>query len=109
MLSSQPYLVNILTTLSRIPNAPPRYPQEKRIRNILGLGEAEGVPVQLSYRPGEEADATQQSKFGPASSRKGNAQIDPEEREVLRKFNHLIKDILHEERSKRNAVTVQHA
>ena len=96
MLSTHPYLRDILTTLSRIPNAPPRYPQETRLRNMLGLGELEGIPVQLNYRPAEEADAA--AKVGSGSRRVGNICPAPEEKEALRQFNELIKQILREER-----------
>lgn len=96
MLATHPFLLNLLGDISRIPNAPPRYPQSKRVRDILGLGEAEGVPERFNYRPKEEADE--------AAARRGatsKASIGSEERIALQKFNQLVKSILLEERSKK--------
>jgi hypothetical protein len=96
MLATHPFLLNLLGDISRIPNAPPRYPQSKRVRDILGLGEAEGVPERFNYRPKEEAeDAT--SRRGATSK----TSIGSEERIALQKFNELVKSILFEERSKK--------
>lgn len=93
MLSTHPFLKEILTNISRIPNAPPRYPQSARVRNILGLGEANGVPDRLNYRPKEE-----ERNFRSGGS---TAYIDPEETRALQQFSELVKSILHEERQKR--------
>jgi len=96
MLAKHPFLRNLLGDLSRIPNAPPRYPQSKRVRDILGLGEAEGVPERFNYRPKEEADDLAYKRG--ATSKAG---IGSEERVALQKFNELVKSILLEERSKK--------
>lgn len=95
MLATHPFLKDLLSDLSRIPNAPPKYPQSKRVRDILGLGEAEGVPERFNYRPSEEAD---DAAFKRTST--GKARIGAEERVALQHFNDLVKSILAEERSK---------
>lgn len=95
MLATHPFLKELLTELSRIPNAPPRFPQSKRVRDILGLGEAEGVPERLNYRPQEEAEDLASKR---ATSSKGRVRA--EERIALQRFNDLVKSILAEERSK---------
>ncbi|KAK9895289.1 hypothetical protein P389DRAFT_90924 [Cystobasidium minutum MCA 4210] len=95
MLATHPFLKDLLGELSRIPNAPPKYPQSKRVRDILGLGEAEGVPERFHYRPSEEADDLSSKK--PNSSK---ARIGAEERVALQRFNDLVKEILTEERNK---------
>lgn len=95
MLATHPFLKDLLSDLSRIPNAPPKYPQSKRVRDILGLGEAEGVPERFNYRPSEEAD---DMAFKRANTSK--ARIGAEERVALQRFNDLVKSILSEERSK---------
>lgn len=92
MLSTHPFLKDLLTNISRIPNAPPKYPQSVRVRNILGLGEANGVPDRLNYRPKEEDRAGR----GP-----GSHYVDPQETIALQKFGDLVKTILAEERQKR--------
>jgi hypothetical protein len=73
------------------------------VRNILGLGEHEGVPSRLIYRPGEEPDL---DKFGKPVQNKGRHQpdVDMEERKTLAEFNVLVKQILQEERNKRGSL-----
>lgn len=93
MLAKHPFLKNLLNDISRIPNAPPKYPQSKRVRDILGLGEAEGVPERFNYRPREEADDLAARRV--TASR---VNIGAEERVALQRFNDLVKSILLEER-----------
>lgn len=103
MLSTHPHLKTILTSISRIPNAPPRHPQENRVRNILGLGEHEGVPSRLNYRPGEEPDLDKSGK--PIQSKwRHQPNVDMEERKTLAEFNVLVKQILQDERRKREGL-----
>lgn len=73
------------------------------MRNILGLGEHEGVPARLNYRPGEEPEF---DKFGKPLHSKGRHQpfVDMEERKTLAEFNVLVKQILQEERRKRDSL-----
>lgn len=62
------------------------------MRNILGLGEANGVPDRLNYRPKED------DRYNRSNN--GNY-IDPEETKALQHFSDLVKSILTEERQKR--------
>lgn len=103
LLAKHPLLKDLLVTLSRIPNAPPRYPQNTRVRNILGLGEAEGVPNKFYYRPGEEESAAAgHDRPSGGGGRLGMPHpVNLEERKALLEFGDLVKGILREERSKR--------
>ena len=109
LLAKHPLLEDLLATLSRIPNAPPRYPQNTRVRNILGLGEAEGVPNKFYYRPGEEESAaTGHDRPGAGAGARGGGgrpgmphPVNLEERKALLEFGDLVKGVLREERSKR--------
>lgn len=104
LLSTHPFLKTLLMSIAKIPNAPPRYPQETRVRNVLGLGESEGVPLRLNYRPGEEAEAAKPGPHDQRQQRRGPI-VDPQEREALTQFHELVKQILAEERRKRSAAT----
>lgn len=97
LLSTHPSLKDLLTNISRIPNAPPKFPQSIRVRNILGLGEAHGVPDRLNYRPKEDERNGRSFVHGPSY-------IDPEETKALQKFGDLVKSILAEERQKRDSL-----
>lgn len=101
MLATDPHLKNVLQSVSRIPNAAPRFPQETRLRNLLGVGEGDGVPKQMSYRPGEEADKAKEASSRPAASGPG-AHALPEETDAIHAFNEMIKEILSEERRRRS-------
>ena len=101
MLATNPHLKNVLQSVSRIPNAAPRFPQETRLRNLLGVGEGDGVPKQMSYRPGEEADKAKEASSRPAAPGHGSHAL-PEELAALHAFNQVIKEILSEERQRRS-------
>ncbi|KAL7006947.1 hypothetical protein EMMF5_003531 [Cystobasidiomycetes sp. EMM_F5] len=101
LLAKHPHLKDLLTNISKIPNQPPRYPQEVRIRNVLGIGDGDGVPRHLSYRPGEEADKAkeQAARFRPGGvPPPSSAYVREEDRQALLEFQQLIKQILQNER-----------
>lgn len=105
MLSSHPFLKDMLQDIARIPNAPPKYPQSKRIRDVLGLGETDGIPNNFTYRPKEEADHAKDAFTKRPNFNANSGRIGEEERKALHQFNELVKTVLQEERAKSSAVT----
>lgn len=110
LLSTHPFLKDVLNKISRIPNYPPKFPQTVRIKQILGLGEDEGVPNALYYRPIEESGkkASQNQQHDRRNEHSmgltaGRTFVAEHEREALREFNEVVKAILGEERRKRNS------
>jgi len=108
LLSTHPFLKDVLSKVSRIPNYPPKYPQATRVKHILGLGEEEGVPNTLAYRPGEESGkkggytpSSNDKRYDPSASA-ARSFVDAHERQALQEFNEVVKAILAEERTKRN-------